>query len=78
MKKISLTAWIMIAMVSGVLIGWANHEFWPTTDMKEILGPLSTIFISLIKSIVVPLIFGSLVVGIAGHGDDLKDRKSVV
>ena len=72
MKKITLTTWIMIAMVSGVLIGWLNHEFWPTTDLAGIVGPFSTIFISLIKSIVVPLIFGSLVVGIAGHGDDLK------
>ena len=72
MKKISLTAWIMIAMVCGVLLGWLNHEFFPTTDLAGIVGPFSTIFISLIKSIVVPLIFGSLVVGIAGHGDDLK------
>jgi proton glutamate symport protein len=72
MKKISLTTWIIVAMVAGVLIGWLNHEFWPTTDLATILGPFSTIFISLIKSIVVPLIFGSLVVGIAGHGDDLK------
>ena len=45
---------------------------WPGTDLKDVVGPLSTIFISLIKSIVVPLIFGSLVVGIAGHGDDLR------
>ena len=72
MKKISLTAWIMIAMVCGVLLGWLNHEFFPTTDLAGIVGPFSTMFISLIKSIVVPLIFGSLVVGIAGHGDDLK------
>ena len=72
MKKVSLTTWIIIAMITGVLIGWLNHEFWPGTDLKDIVGPFSTIFISLIKSIVVPLIFGSLVVGIAGHGDDLK------
>ena len=72
MKRLSLTTWIIVAMISGVLIGWLNHEYWPTTDMATILGPFSTIFISLIKSIVVPLIFGSLVVGIAGHGDDLK------
>jgi proton glutamate symport protein len=72
MKKISLTTWIIIAMISGVVIGWLNHEYWPATDMATILGPFSTIFISLIKAIVVPLIFGSLVVGIAGHGDDLK------
>jgi len=72
MKKISLTSWIVVAMISGVAIGWLNHEYWPDTDLAAILGPFSTIFISLIKSIVVPLIFGSLVVGIAGHGDDLK------
>ena len=72
MKKISLTTWIIIAMISGVLIGWLNHEVFPATDLAGIVGPFSTIFISLIKSIVVPLIFGSLVVGIAGHGDDLK------
>ncbi|HEY4320645.1 MAG TPA: dicarboxylate/amino acid:cation symporter [Gemmatimonadales bacterium] len=71
MKKISLTTWIIVSMVLGALIGWLNHEFWPTVDMAGILGPFSTIFISLIKAIVVPLIFGSLVVGIAGHGDDL-------
>ncbi|HEX3927942.1 MAG TPA: dicarboxylate/amino acid:cation symporter [Gemmatimonadales bacterium] len=72
MRKISLTGWIIVAMVAGVIIGWLNHEYWPTADMANILGPFSTIFISLIKAIVVPLIFSALVVGIAGHGDDLK------
>jgi len=33
------------------------------------LEPLSTIFIRLVKTIVVPIIFVSLIVGIAGHGD---------
>ena len=72
MRRISLTTWIVVAMIAGVVIGWLNHAYWPGTDMATVLGPFSTIFISLIKSIVVPLIFGSLVVGIAGHGDDLK------
>ena len=72
MRRISLTTWIVVAMIAGVVIGWLNHAYWPATDMATVLGPFSTIFISLIKSIVVPLIFGSLVVGIAGHGDDLK------
>src|SRR5204862_3200475 len=36
------------------------------------LLPISTAFIRIIKSIIVPLIFGTLVVGIAGHGDDMK------
>ncbi len=66
LRSISLTKWILIAMVVGVLIGWADPELG--TSLK----PLSTIFLRMIKSIVVPIIFGSLVVGIAGHGDDMK------
>jgi len=66
LRRISLTAWIMIAMVIGVLIGW----LWPEFGMS--LKPLSTIFLRMIKSIIVPIIFGTLVVGIAGHGDDMK------
>jgi proton glutamate symport protein len=72
MKKVSLTTWIIVSMIVGVAIGWLNHAYWPATDMAQILGPFSTIFLALIKCIVVPLIFGALVVGIAGHGDDLS------
>jgi proton glutamate symport protein len=36
------------------------------------LKPLSTIFLKMIKSLIAPLIFATLVVGIAGHGDDMK------
>src|SRR5213079_2042956 len=50
----------------GVLIG----VFAPELALK--LKPLSTVFLRIIKSIIVPLIFGTLVVGIAGHGDDMK------
>src|SRR5215211_7270154 len=66
LRRISLTSWIMIAMVIGVLVGWA----FPSFAVK--LKPLSTIFLRMIKSIIVPIIFGTLVVGIAGHGDDMK------
>ncbi|MEO8194445.1 MAG: cation:dicarboxylase symporter family transporter [Gemmatimonadales bacterium] len=66
LKNISLTKWILIAMVIGVLIGW----LFP--DVGTSLKPLSTIFLRMIKSIIVPIIFGTLVVGIAGHGDDMK------
>jgi proton glutamate symport protein len=41
-------------------------------DLGQSLKPLSTVFLRMIKSIVVPIIFGSLVIGIAGHGDDMK------
>ena len=72
LRKISLTQWIIIATIAGAVVGWLDHDVWLTRDVGESLKPLSNIFLRMIKSIVVPLIFGSLVVGIAGHGDDLK------
>jgi proton glutamate symport protein len=66
LRSISLTKWILIFMVAGALVGWLNP------DLGTSLKPLSTVFLRLIKTIVVPIIFGSLVVGIAGHGDDMK------
>jgi proton glutamate symport protein len=65
-RNISLTKWILVSMVVGALVGWA----WPAEAQS--LKPLSTMFLRMIKSIIVPIIFGSLVVGIAGHGDDLR------
>jgi proton glutamate symport protein len=59
-------------MVLGVIIGYLDNAVWTGTDVSVFLSPISTIFLRMIKSIVVPLIFGSLVVGVAGHGDDMK------
>lgn len=53
-------------MGAGMLIGW----LFPETAKH--LSFISTIFLHLIKCIVVPLIFSTLVGGIAGHADDLK------
>lgn len=72
MRRLTLTHWILIGTLAGALIGYLDHNVWLETDVAEGLKPLSTIFIRMIKSIVAPLIFSSLVVGIAGHGDDLK------
>ena len=72
LKRLSLTHWIIIATIAGALVGWLDHDVWTQTDVGGAVKVLSNIFIKMIKSIVVPLIFGSLVVGIAGHGDDLK------
>jgi proton glutamate symport protein len=72
LRGISLTWWIVISMIVGVIIGYLDNAVWTQTDVGAYLQPLSTIFLRMIKSIVVPLIFGSLVVGIAGHGDDMK------
>jgi len=66
LRKISLTQWIMLSMVLGVLLGW----LWPQGSQE--LRVLSNVFLRLIKCLLVPLVFSTLVVGIAGHGDDLK------
>src|SRR5580700_6883139 len=65
-KRVSLTGWIMLAIVAGVLAGW----LWPRQAQE--LQFISNIFLRLIKCVVVPLIFATLVGGIAGHADDWK------
>ncbi|HKD44460.1 MAG TPA: cation:dicarboxylase symporter family transporter [Candidatus Angelobacter sp.] len=59
----SLTTWIFAGMMIGAMIG---HD-WPHAAAH--LQILSTIFLRLIKTIVAPLIFATLVVGIAGHSN---------
>ncbi len=59
----SLTGCIFVAMLAGGLLG---HD-WPSGAMH--IAVLRDIFLRLIKTIIAPLIFGTLVVGIAGHSD---------
>src|SRR5207248_9813671 len=66
----SMTTWIFVAMLIGAEIG---HDFPAQAEKVRVL---SSIFLNLIKTIVAPLIFSTLVVGIAGHSN--LDRKSVV
>lgn len=66
LRKISLTQWIIASMAAGVLVGWLFPEF------SQQLRVISNVFLRLIKCLLVPLVFGTLVVGIAGHGDDLR------
>ena len=63
MRRPSLTTWILISIVAGGVFGY----FFP--DAATQLRVLSTIFIRLIRTIVAPLLFATLVVGIAAHGD---------
>jgi len=62
LKKITLTSWIFIAMAAGIGLGMVAPDF-----AKE-LAPVSKIFLNLIKSIIAPLVFATLVYGIAGTG----------
>jgi len=59
----SLTTSILVGMLVGAEIG---HD-WPAAAVN--LRVLSQIFLRLIKTIVAPLLFATLVVGIAGHAD---------
>ncbi|HRI00446.1 MAG TPA: cation:dicarboxylase symporter family transporter [Saprospiraceae bacterium] len=62
-SKNKLTTWIFISMILGIFIGY---------DFPEVgreLNVLSKIFIKLIKCVIAPLLFGTLVLGIAGHAD---------
>lgn len=62
-NKKSLPTWILIAMLIGVEIGLDFPKFAINLEV------LSKIFLKLIKTIVAPLIFATLVVGIAGHSN---------
>ena len=73
--RLTFTTWIFIGMAVGVLLGFffpdsarASRGGFAASDLKI----LSDLFIRGIKMIIGPILFGTLVMGIAGHGDDLK------
>ncbi len=62
-RRKSLTTWIMLSMLAGAEFG----EDFPQVAIH--LNIISKIFLNLIKTIIAPLLFGTLVVGIAGHSN---------
>jgi proton glutamate symport protein len=68
-----VTTQIFIGLVVGILIGY----LWPSSDvdgthvagLAEQIKPLADTFLRMIKMIIAPLLFSTLVVGIAGTGD---------
>ena len=73
-----LTYWILFALVLGVVVGWGLNfmlgdgtpEGGPVVkEVARYLSILTTIFLHLIKMIIAPLVFSTLVVGIAHMGD---------
>ena len=63
LPRISLTWKILIGLVIGIFVGWLLPQ-WGLSAR-----PLSNLFLNLIKSIIAPLIFATLVIGISGTGD---------
>jgi Na+/H+-dicarboxylate symporter len=68
-----LTTWIFIGMVLGILVGTMCHELLPTPEMARTtagyISLFTEVFLRLIKMIIAPLVFSTLVVGIAHMGD---------
>ena len=62
-RKRSLTTWILVCMVAGAEFGYDVPE------VAKKLQVLSDIFLRMIKTIIAPLLFSTLVVGIAGHAN---------
>src|SRR6476661_6569976 len=66
----SLYAQVIAAIIIGVVLG----HFWPHTG--EAMKPLGDAFIKLIKMIIAPIIFCTVVIGIAGMEDMKKVGKT--
>ena len=63
MKGSRLTVAIFIALILGIFVGWAFPAFALKTHV------LAEVFLRMVKMIIAPLLFATLVVGIAGHAD---------
>jgi Na+/H+-dicarboxylate symporter len=73
MKSQKLTTIILIGMVLGILVGWACNTMWPdpktAKTIADYISLITDIFLRLIKMIIAPLVFSTLVVGVAHMGD---------
>ena len=75
MKKIQLHYQIIIAMIMGTLIGFFYQNYVPNYESSyiyNIIISLGVIFIRLLKMVIVPLIFTSIISGVSGISDKSK------
>jgi Na+/H+-dicarboxylate symporter len=69
-KRNRLTAWILVGLVLGVAVGYvANTHIADPKGFADTMSLVTTLFLRLIKMIIAPLVFSTLVVGIAKMGD---------
>lgn len=68
-KKWKLTHWIMLGMILGIVVGYACHQYAadeaPAKAIAADFGVVTTIFLHMVKMIIAPLVFATLVSGIA-------------
>ncbi|SAK60324.1 sodium:dicarboxylate symporter [Caballeronia glebae] len=73
MKKNSSAIWILVAMVIGIAVGYMIFTSFPdkksATEIAGYISLVSDVFLRLIKMLIGPLVFSTLVVGIAHMGD---------
>jgi Na+/H+-dicarboxylate symporter len=73
MRSQRLTTVILIGMILGIAVGYACHQVWPdkatATEIAGYISLITDIFLRLIKMIIAPLVFSTLVVGVAHMGD---------
>jgi Na+/H+-dicarboxylate symporter len=73
LKKINLTVQIIIAMISGIILGQVYRTIYPDAALQKNFASniqvLSDIFLRLVKMIIAPLVFSLLLTGIAKAGD---------
>ena len=71
-KKSRLTLYILLAMVLGIVAGYFVHENYDAATIKKFSDNaklLTTIFLRMVQMIIAPIVFATLVVGIAKLGD---------
>jgi len=71
-KRLSLPMQIFVAMVAGIAVGWLMNAPGDRAFVTEYLGIFGRLFILLLKLVITPLIFVSIVCGVAGIGDVRK------
>ncbi|WP_224982879.1 dicarboxylate/amino acid:cation symporter [Geomonas agri] len=73
MKKNKLTLYILVAMILGIVVGYFCNLNAPDAKAAKVIAGyfdiISSVFLRLIKMIIAPLVFGTIVSGIAGNGD---------
>ncbi|MEA4969446.1 MAG: dicarboxylate/amino acid:cation symporter [Candidatus Pelethousia sp.] len=71
-KKLHLTVKILIGLIAGIIVGIVLNLTGQAEIANTYIKPFGTLFLNLIKMVIVPLVFSSLVMGACGLGDIKK------